>query len=458
MAKYFKLFKKPLFLIRPMVRPFSSSLEDQPKSSLFISGKRAQDTFVAVVPHIDFDERFKDINSLSDNIKRRKLNLNAKELSQSWLFYKDWNDKRNKLQNNLDETGRRMRELLKKEESEAKEEMKRLERLREILKKDIHEVKENIWGMEDNVIGSLLKLPNHLHKLAPENEENVYFLNNESNASKGVDHLKVGEDLNILKYYDQFTYFLKDEAAMFELALSDFCIDKLVRKDFIQFSNPDFTRSSLAEGVGTVPNDTSELFLLENTEANNDRLHMCGGASIFPFCGFHAKQVVQKDSLPVRYVASGRQYKQTTSSLPGLYSVHQSTSVQVFIATWSDKEMNEEFNSCLKVFEELFNEFGLKFRIVIQPPHTYKSWDSLRASLQVFSHLNKSFIEVGHLSLIDDFISKRLRMCYNDKKGELFLKVISGTVINAQSFLALCLERSQQKLFVPENLRHFFYL
>jgi len=455
MAKYCGFLRKFPLSISPTVRCFCSSIENSPKSSLFISGKRAQDTFVVVIPHLDFDERFQNLTDLKKNIEQRKLNLNVEELKNSWEFYKDWISKKNKLSDNLDETGRRIKELYKREEHEGKtKEIENLERFRNILKSDLNEVKQNVWGLEDNVVGNLLLLPNILHPEAPGKDEDI-FLFEEEDTFKGVNHLAAGDNLNILEYYNKYICFLKNKAAIFELAAAEFFTHCFVEKGFLLFSNPDFTRSALAEGVGVPPNDMSELFLLENVEGNNDPLHLCGGASLFPFCGFHAKQVVHQRSLPVRYVTSGRRYSPTTSPLPGLYSVHQTTSVQVFIATSSNEQLYNEFQNCLKNIESIFIDLKLKFRIVKQSPSSYKNWESLRVSIQVFSPFNESFIEVGHLSLIDEFISKRLRMCYSDKKGELFLKVVSGSIVSVQTLLALCLERSNKELFTPEVLKQF---
>lgn len=422
-------------------------------SSLLISGQRAEDTFVVVIPHLDFDHRFNNFSQLEENIKRRKLNLNLNEMKESWDFYKDWNDKKLKLQENLNESGKRLKVLNLEDNEEKIKEKDKLERYRKIIKDELQDVKKNKWSLEDTVICELLSLPNNLHPKVPDTEETISSFDKE-NIEQSFSHLQVGVELNCLEYRNKQNYFLRNEAALFELAVADLFVNKCLEHGFIRFSNPDFTRSVLSEGVGLSADDASELYLLENTESNNDRLHLCGGASIFPFCGFHAKHSVPKHLLPVKYVAAGRRYTPVTGSLPGLYSVNQTTSVQAFVATFGEEELYNEFESCVAIFSSIFCSLGMKFKVVRQPPHLFKSWESLRVSFQVYSPHEKLFVEVGHISLVNDFISKRLKMCYVDK-NEGFLKVLSGTVVNTQILLALCLERSQNKLYVPDVVKDF---
>jgi len=455
MAIYSLQLLRRTFVYNISSRSFSSKCAEGLKSSLFISGERAKDTFVVVVPHLDFDQRFENLPLLEENLRRRRMKLNAAEMKDSWEFYKDWNAKKLLLQENFSKVRKQLNEMQKsKESSENNLELQKLQHYENMLKDDLSTVKKNVWSMEDNVIGQLLQLPNYIHPETPDIEENI-FITDQEISPPASDHLEVGARLNNLEYFNQFTCYLKNEAALFELAVSDFFLDKFIENGFIQFSNPDFARSVLNEGIGLPPGDDSESFLLEQSESNNELLHLCGGASLFPFCGYHAKHSVSHEYLPVRYVASGRRYSPQTPPLPGLYSVFQSTSVHFFIGTSQDS-LYQEFESVTSQMQTLYSSLGLKFKIVKQPAHSVKNWETLGLSFQVFSPHHGVFVEVGNVSVIDDFISKRLRMFYADKTGELFLKVVSGTVVNAQTLLALCLERSEHSLLVPDILKDYF--
>lgn len=452
MIKHCALSFKKHFLRNHVCRLLSAS-KNQPKSSLFISGERASDTFVAVVPYLDFDERFSNFALLEENIKRRGLNMDVAKMKDTWDFYSSWNSKKLKLQANLECIGKQLTDYLKMGE-EKKADVEILERHKNLLKEDLIQVRKNVWSMEDNVICELLNIPNTLHAGAPETEVEMYKFDKE-NISKGFDHLFMGRKLDCVEYRNKLTCFLKNQAALLELAVPEFFTDCFSKEGFIRFSNPDFTRSVLAEGVGLPPCNSSELFLLEQTEGNNDHLFLCGGASLFPFCGFHAKQTLPKKSLPVKYIATGRRYIPLPDKLQGLYSANQSTCVQIFVATHSEEAIYCEFQSSVDKACQVYNTLGLNFKVIKQTPLSYKNWESLRASIQVFSPYHKDFIEVGHISLIDDYVSKRLRMCYTDKTDELFLRVVSGTIINVHSIIALCLERSNTDMFIPEVVRNY---
>lgn len=443
-------------LIRQTNKLSSYAVKSSQKSSLIISGRRAENTFVVVVPYLDFENRFSKFELLQSNIKRRQQNLNLAEMKDSWSFYKDWNNKRNQLLDRLNDVNKEIHIFNTKEENKKTNviKLKNLERHRDLLKEDLSNVKQNVWDMEDNVICELLKLPNDLHPETPDEDINLSVFDQEVTAV-GCDHLKAGLKLNCVEYRNQLSCYLMNEAALFELAVSELCMNKMSKEGFIKFSNPDFSRSVLAEGVGLAPTDTQESFLLENTEAHNDLLYLCGGASIFPFCAFLAKGAVRKETLPLKLVASGRRYTPTTSSLPGLYSLNQTTSVQFFLATDTDEHLYCELQSVIKLMNNIFSELGLSYKVVKQKASRLKNWESLRVSFQVLSPFEHRYVEVGNVSLIGDYISKRLRICYSDKSEDKFLKIVSGTLLNVQSLLALCLERSTDELFIPSVVHNF---
>lgn len=452
-----QLFNKHNITKNYLLCRFVSSIKKLPKSSLFVSGERAVETFVVVIPHLNFDEVFADMTKLEKNIARRGLNLNVIDMKDSWNFYNDWKAKGSKLKENLDEIGKQIKDCLDMDDSENKRaRFEILKRRSNLIKVDLQQVKKNVWSMDDNVISELLNIPNYLHPECPDKDEEIFQFHKE-NIVGAADHLVIGEKLDCVEYRNNVTCFLTKEAALFELAVQEFFIDNCLNKGFIRFSNPDFARSVLAEGVGLPPGDSSEMFLLEQTEGHN-RLHLCGGASLFPFCGFHAKHTVPRQSLPVRYITAGRRYTPSTDKQLGLYSLSQATCVQIFTATSSEEHMFLEFQTCVDKVVEIYGLLGLNFKVVKQAPKSYKNWECLRTSVLVYSPHLKDFIEVGSISVIDDYVSKRLRMCYNDKSNEMFLRVVTGTLVNTHVLLALCLERSNAEMFIPQPLKNYMLL
>lgn len=427
-------------------------------SALFVPGYKGMEVYSAVSPYLDFDEQLKDITKLEENISRRQLSHDIHDLKSVWEFYKTWKEAKSKIENNRVEVVARMKEVTKWQDSNEKDkEIKRLEVLGKLLRDDLKSITQTVQGIEENVVLRVLSLPNKLHPETPIKSEVIKEF--KQKTVPGKSHLNVGTDLDCVEYLNAKNYYLKNKAALFDLATIFYFTEHFVKNNFTHFSSCDFARTVLVEGVGLNPNDTSNVFLLNETEGNNDKLHLTGSASLFPFCGFHAKQITNYEDLPVRYVASGQIYRPTCSAhLKGLYSVWQSSSVQVFIGTESESNMNSEYKSLLNCLIEAYVNLNLDFRIVSQPPECLKPWESLKTSIQIFSTYNNEYIEVGSIAVIDDYISKRLRMSYEKSKQERFLKVVSGNVINVASLLAICLEQSKSDLFIPKAITEHMLL
>lgn len=428
-------------------------------SALYVSNDKAREIYSVVVPYLDCEQRFKDLHTLEENLQKRGLNVNVNEIKELWEFYKQWAKSKEILETKRLQVTVEMRKATKLKESETKEkEMKRLELQSKLLKEDLKDVNKTVWGIEEVVILQALGLPNDLHPNTPSEEVVMQESKQETEITEGKDHLIVGNDLNCVDYRNAVTCYLKNDAAQFELAVGSFFQDQFTSEMFIPFSNPDFAKSVLIEGASLLPLNPHDALLLKATDQGlHNTLHLAGGASLFSFCAFHAKRNVTSDSLPARYITVGRHYNpKPNNNLGGLYSIWQSHSAEVFIALHNDNiKMKSEFDKTLELLYQIYNTLGLNFRIVNQPAKLLQPWESLRSSIQVYSYTNETFIEVGHLSIIDDFISKRLRMGYLDKKKDKFLKLVSGTVVNIPVLLALCLERSNDRLFFPEVVNKF---
>lgn len=420
------------------------------RSVLFVPGHKRMEIYSSVSPYIDFDEQLKDITQLEKNIICRQLNHDIHGLKSLWEFYKTWKEAKSRVEDNRVEVVTRVKEVNKWQDGDEKEkEIKRLSVLGKLLRDDLKSITQTVEGIEENVILRILLLPNKLHSETPLKAEIIKEF--KQKTFPGKNHLSVGINLDCVDYVNEKNYYLKNKAALFDLATIFYFTEYFVKKNFTHFSSCDFARNVLVEGVGLNPNNISDVFLLNETEGNNDKLFLTGSASLFPFCGFHAKQISYYDNFPLKYVTSGQIYSPVCSAhLKGLYSVWQSSSVQVFIGTDSESNMNSEFKNLLNHVIEAYANLNVDFRVVSQPPECLKPWESLKTSIQILSTYNNEYIEVGQITIIDDYISKRLRMSYEERKQERFLKVVSGNIVNSTSLLAVCLEQSKSDLYIPE--------
>lgn len=424
-------------------------------SSLFIPGDKARESFSALTPHVDLDTRLCDIDTLGKNLTYRGMKMDLRQLRKDWDQLK---------------SAREYKAVLDKERLMASAKFQSLKdaRVAENITTEITKIKDKIkmvtkeiWELEKVAILGGLSLPNDINAETPitDEEKIVHVFGNKPDTGEiSPGHLEVAEKLGLVEYFDSSYYFLKDDAAQFELSISYLFMDKLRACGFVPMSNSDFGKSITVEGVGLNPRDANSVFTLEKDADMVDpiaRLHLIGGASLASFCAYHAKTLTRTDHLPLRYVTMGRHYNpESCESLPGLFSTWQSSAVETFVVTKDTETAVREFNEGLQTAIGLYESLGYHFRVEYLPPKSLKSWESLRASFQMFSRNLDCYIEVGSLSLCDDYISKRLLMCYETKKkGPLgFMHVISGTVVSIPRMLGCVLEYDSENFKVPLNV------
>lgn len=411
---------------------------------------------------VDFTKKFEEITKLKENIELRKMEMDPVKLKSLWDFFKYLESTKVQLEKRKKEIQDNMRELLKVEQdSEVDKEIEKLKVQGKLVTKDLQSLTKAFWEVEEKVLMNGFMLPNELHKDTPGKDDKTVHEFKARPEAGNTNHIEIGQNLGILDYKDSSCYYLKDKAAIFELASLYHFADGLKAINFIPFSNPDFIRTSIVEGCGVNPDAVFTIKDPNNKLNPHYRLHLVGGASIYPFCGFHAGYSVSFSSLPLKYYTIGRQYSpqdQDDESM-GLFNVWQRSTAEMFILTVDDdNEMMEIFRNTLTALIALYEQLGYHFRVVYLNASALHNWESLRASFQMYSSHRQKYVEVGKLSISDKYISERLDMCYQmvekDRKAR-FMKIISGTAVDVPRLLGCVLENenNENNLIIPECLK-----
>lgn len=427
-------------------------------SSLFINGAKATENFVFVNPHIDLPGIIERRTEIQKHLQKRKHNFDLDKLENLWGLYEKLREKRNQYDKKKNDLSNELSTLLKSDpESEI---IKRIKLQISLVKDNVKKLKVPLWSAEEYVMLEALKLPNNLHPNTPDDNNKILYthptvLNNNLHRN----HLKVGNDLDIVSFKNNENYYLKGDAAIFELGAKFYVSDILKKNGFIQFSNPDFVKSVIVEGCGVDHTSSNATFILhhnEETSPNVDnRLHLTGGSSLYSFMAYHAKNVAYAKALPLKYFSIGQQYIPSLGKEENLFQVCQSSVVQFFGVTKSEQSLELMLNELVEVLKECYGNFGYHFRLCIIPASNLQMWESMRVVIEMFSSSLEKYVEVANISVSGDFISKRLMYTYTDNKESFFPYVLSGTLLNVPKLLACVLEQdcnfSVPEIFRPEK-------
>lgn len=390
---------------------------------------------------MDFKQILTDTNKLQTNIQHRKLPTNLPQLYDLWHIYKDMTDKRKLLEKRRIEIANQLRSssdvsnenVIRKYKTEGI-----------IVREDLKTLKEKLYSLEEKFIGEFLQLPNDLDVRTPLDCPVILQEYGEIGAAtkKSVSHLSYTNEID---YMNRNCFYLKNNAAKYDLFAPYYAIDHFTKTTgFIQCTTPDFIRTIVAEAAGL---KSSDVILVKEADSKLNLLHLAGNGSMLSYLGYIAKLSLFKSALPLRFISTGKQYfyanDNDTQIDDGLYSVGQSTTVQVFMATL-DRDAQQTFDDTLHSIAELYKSFGQHFRVVYATATDLMASESLRADIQMFSkHLNR-YVTVGNLSSYNDYISKRLLFNYRDEKQLKFPYIIAGTVVDVTKLIAIQLENNEK--------------
>lgn len=401
-------------------------------SALYATGDKAKENFVVLTPFMNFEERVNNFDEIESNLKRRKSKLNLDEFKKEYELYKAIEDRKRVIEKRRDEIVKLMREssteALKIQGRQAKE--------------DLRLLKENSYHLEDNFVHNYLSLPNVIHDITPLDGKRVIFTYEDETKPHQSKLPNLLDEL--IEFYDPTCYYMKGEAAMFDVFMPMKVLDYYQEKGFINFCNPDFTRSIIAEGAGV---DINELLLIKEDDVENklNNLHLAGSASFLNYLSFVTKLTIFPSLMPMKLICTGKQYNvKNHFEHQDLYNVVQSTCCQSFIATADGSTFDTIFSEQIENFIKIFETFNQHFRIVYYPADELELAESCKLGVEMFSPGRNKFIEVGNFSYYGDFISKRLLFNYKIGKKFHFPHIYSGTVVNVTKLLLVLLENNNE--------------
>jgi seryl-tRNA synthetase len=270
------------------------------------------------------------------------------------------------------------------------------------------------------------------------------------------DHVALAEALDLVDFeagasvVGQKFYYLKNEAALLELALIQYAMQTLLREGYTPVITPDLARADVLEGIGFIPRDPDPEKRQVYTIADTD-LCLVATAEI-TLGGMHRDKILDELSLPLKYVGLSHCFR-TEAGAPGrdtrgLYRVHQFTKVEMFAFTAPDQS-EAVHQELLAIEEKIFQGLGLPYQVIdtctgdLGGP-AYRKYD-LEAWMPSRGEKGE-YGEVTSTSNCTDYQARRLNIRYRTpgKKGTQFAHTLNGTAVAVTRAILAILENNQQ--------------
>ncbi len=275
------------------------------------------------------------------------------------------------------------------------------------------------------------------------------------------DHLDIGAGLG---WYDQerganvsgsrFVYRMGD-AALLELALYRFALDRLVARGFVPVLPPVLVREKAMYGTGFLPTDDVNLYYIER-----DELYLTGTSEV-ALAGLHMEEILAADDLPLRYAGYSTCFRREAGAAGkdtrGIFRVHQFDKVEMFSYTRPESS-RDEHEYLLSVEEELVQELGIPYRVVNVAAGDLGPSAAKKYDIEAWFPGQQRYREITSTSNTTDYQARRLKIRFRTgERGPDLVHTLNGTAITARSLVAI-IENFQQEdgsIAVPPVLERF---
>jgi seryl-tRNA synthetase len=249
----------------------------------------------------------------------------------------------------------------------------------------------------------------------------------------------------------RFAYRL-GEAALVELALYRFALDRLVARGFVPVLPPVLVREEAMYGTGFLPTDEVNIYRIER-----DELYLTGTSEV-GLASFHLGE--ELDELPRRYAGYSTNFRRESGAAGkdtrGMFRVHQFDKVEMFVFTEPDRSI-EEHDALLALEEELVQELGLPYRVVNVAAGDLGASAAKKYDIEAWFPGQERYREITSTSNTTDYQARRLGIRFR-RGGKLEpVHTLNGTAMTARWLIAV-LENFQDErgeIAVPEVLTGF---
>jgi len=375
----------------------------------------------------------------------------------------------NALQTELNEANRLRNEHQKsgKQKLESDERERHTEEGRR-LKESVGVLETQLREQQAELEARVLQLPNFLHPEVPIGGEDDFRVVEEPEIPafdfEPLDHLALCKKHDLVDFErgaavaGQKFYYLKNEAALLDIALQRFALDIAMAEGFQAIVTPDLARPDVIQRMGFNPRgEESQIYSIEDQD-----LCLVGTAEI-TLGGMYSDCILDEADLPIRLAGVSHCFRTEAGAhgreSKGLYRVHQFTKTEMFIfCRPEDSEAQHE--NLRRIEESIFRQLEIPCRVIdvasadLGAP-AYRKYD-LEAWMPGRGE-GGSWGEVTSASNCTDFQARRLGARFRRKgaKKPEFLHTLNGTAVsNARAILALLEthQRADGSIAIPKAL------
>lgn len=405
-----------------------------------------------------------DIRFIRENADLVQKSADAKRYKVSVADVLKIDKEKRELQQKVDEL-RTQRNDIAAQMKGGKPDDKLIAQGREV-KARLAELEADLKEVDTKLTDGINSLPNIIFDDVPMGgeEDSVPVAEWGERKASGVDHLDYAISRNWVdfergaKVAGAKFYFLKNELALLENALTQFGINKVISKDFNFMTVPHMVKGRVFAGTGFAPrtSDQSDEYFIEKED-----LGLIATAEM-SITGYHMDEILDEKDLPLLYAGYSPCYRKEAGAAGkhtrGLFRVHQFNKLEMyaFCLPEQSKEIHKKIRS---VEEEIWQELGIPYRVVNIAAGDLGAPAAKKYDIEYWSPHDQTYRELTSCSNCTDFqantVNTRVRLADGTIEN---VHTLNGTAISLARTMVAVIENYATeggKLTVPEALRPY---
>lgn len=254
-------------------------------------------------------------------------------------------------------------------------------------------------------------------------------------------------------------YFLKNDGARLEWALKRFVEDRFMnREGFVPMVVPSLVRKEVFVGTGYLPQGEDDLYKTQDEE------YLAGTAEV-SVMGYYMGEIIDKKKLPLKFFAFSPCFRREAGShgkdTKGIFRIHEFMKYeQVVLCEASHEESVRHHEELTKNSEELLEELGLPYRVVVNCGGDLGLGQVKKYDIEAWMPSDGKYRETHSSSYFHDFQTRRLGIRYRDDDGKIrFAHSLNNTALAMPRIICQIIENYQEadgRIKIPEALRPYF--
>ena len=275
------------------------------------------------------------------------------------------------------------------------------------------------------------------------------------------DHIELMTELKMVdfergtKVHGFRGYFLKNSGAMLSWAIWNYSRDFFLGKGFDLFLPPVIVHKNFLYGTGHLPGGAEDIFQTQDDQ------YLAGTAEI-PMMAYHAVEIIEKEDLPLRYLAFSPCFRREAGSyskdVKGLIRVHEFFKLEQLVLCEASHEESVKYHEELnRNTEEFIESLGIPYQQVVISTGDLKGAHVKSYDTELWVPKEGKYREIASASYYHDFQTRRFNTRYRDTDGKIkYVHSLNATAIPTPRILVSLVENFQEadgSIKIPEVLQ-----